>query len=492
MERNGPSFMRPGAKPNLSEQPFCAGEYWQPDHVSGPAAFLCPTLLPRRDACCKAGTAMNTHSPLRGRHMVADHPTLRARSKGWIFHKLLDRIDQGILTGAIEVMLPDGTFRILGGAEPGPIAHLTINRWRALARMASSGSIGWFEAFGKGEWESPDAVPLFDVLMRNRAGLGNMTRATGLFRLVSWTRHLRRRNSRSGSKRNIIAHYDLGNDFYKLWLDRTMSYSSALFAEPLNGEESLEAAQKRKISALGKRLKLKPKSSVLEIGCGWGSFARICADKGHAVTAITLSPSQKLWAEQGMAARANPPAFKLCDYRDVTGTYDAIASIEMVEAVGQAYWPTYLDTISRCLKPSGRAAIQYICIADDVFDAYSKTADFIQTHIFPGGMLISESRFRALAEDRGLSWEEPVHFGLHYAETLRRWRIRFDDAVEAGKLPSGFDARFIKLWRTYLMYCEGGFRSGGINVAQVTLVKTFGVKALGAKAFGVKAAAPRR
>jgi cyclopropane-fatty-acyl-phospholipid synthase len=420
---------------------------------------------------------MNTHTPLRGRHLVAAHPTLRARAKGWVFHKMLDRIDRGIGAGAIEVMLPDGTFRILGGATPGPLAHLTIYHWRALGRMATKGSVGWFEALEKEEWESPDAVPLFDVLMRNRAGLGNATRATGVFRWLGKARHFLRRNNRNGSKRNIMAHYDLGNDFYKSWLDRTMSYSSALFAEPLNGEETLEAAQKRKLSALGKRLKLKPKSEVLEIGCGWGSFARICADKGHKVTAITLSPSQKLWAEQGMAARSNPPLFQLCDYRDVSGTYDAIASVEMVEAVGQAYWSTYLDTISRSLKPGGRAAIQYICIADDAFEAYSKSADFIQTHIFPGGMLLSESRFRALAEERGLSWEEPIHFGLHYAETLRRWRIRFDDAVDGGKLPSGFDARFIRLWRTYLMYCEGGFRSGGIDVAQVTLVKTLGTKA---------------
>jgi cyclopropane-fatty-acyl-phospholipid synthase len=414
---------------------------------------------------------MNTHSPLRGRHLVAAHPTFGARTRGWLFHRILDRIDQGIQSGAIEVLLPDGTFRILGGTSGGPIAHLTILRWRALARVVNHGSVGWFEALEKGEWESPDAVPLFDLLMRNRAGLGGITRASGVFRLIASIGHLRRRNNRSGAKRNIMAHYDLGNDFYKSWLDRTMSYSSALFAEPLNGEESLESAQKRKLSALGKRLKLKPNSDVLEIGCGWGGFARICANKGHKVTAITLSPSQKLWAENGTAIKANPPEFQLCDYRDVTGAYDAIASIEMVEAVGQAYWPAYLDTIVRCLKPGGRAAIQYICIADDAFEHYSKSADFIQTYVFPGGMLLSESRFEALAEARGLRWEDPVHFGLHYAETLRRWLIRFDDAVEAGQLPSGFDEKFIKLWRTYLMYCEGGFRSGGINVAQVTLVK---------------------
>ncbi len=263
----------------------------------------------------------------------------------------------------------------------------------------------------------------------------------------------------------------MGNDFYRLGLDKTMSYSSALFAEPMNGEETLEAAQKRKMSALGKRLDLSPQSDILEIGCGWGYFSRICADKGHNVTAITLSPAQKLFAENAASKRANRPTYSLCDYRDVTGSYDAIVSIEMVEAVGQAYWPAYLDVIAQRLKPGGCAALQYIIIADDIFEGYAKNVDFIQKYIFPGGMLLSESRFRALAEARGFVWENPIYFGAHYAETLRRWRVRFDDAVDAGKLPSGFDARFVKLWRYYLMYCEGGFRGGGINVGQVTLVK---------------------
>jgi cyclopropane-fatty-acyl-phospholipid synthase len=331
--------------------------------------------------------------------------------------------------------------------------------------------VGGYKGWEKGEWDSPDPIPLFDILMRNRATLGGAASASGLARLRTRIYHRLRRNHRKGAAKNIVAHYDLGNDFYRAWLDRTMSYSSAMFAEPINGEERLEAAQKRKLSVLGKRLALAPQSSVLEIGCGWGTFAKLCAEKGHHVTAITLSPSQKLWAENHVFAHANPPQIRLCDYRDATGSFDAIASIEMVEAVGAEYWPDYLDAIARLLKPGGRAALQYILIADDAFEAYAAHPDFIQTYIFPGGMLISESRFRALAQARGLRWEDPQHFGLHYAETLRRWRIRFDDAVEAGKLPAGFDARFIRLWRFYLMYCEGGFRSGGINVAQVTLVK---------------------
>jgi cyclopropane-fatty-acyl-phospholipid synthase len=250
-----------------------------------------------------------------------------------------------------------------------------------------------------------------------------------------------------------------------------MTYSSAIFAEPLNGEEPLEDAQRRKVEQMGERLRLKPGSSLLEIGCGWGYLSRHFAEQGHKVKAVTLSPSQRNWAKKNAENLASPPDYIIQDYRDLVGQYDAIASVEMVEAVGQAYWGDYLDAIVRCLKPGGRAAIQYIAIADDVFEAYASSMDFIQRHIFPGGMLLSESRFRELAEARGLTWKGAKGFGPHYAETLRRWRMRFDAAVDEGRLPSAFDARFIRLWRFYLMYCEGGFKSDGINVAQVTLVK---------------------
>jgi len=284
--------------------------------------------------------------------------------------------------------------------------------------------------------------------------------------------HRLRDNSRSGARRNIEAHYDLGNDFYEAWLDRSMTYSSALFAEPISADEPLEEAQARKIETLLDRLTLKPGDSLLEIGCGWGSLAEIAVQKqGVRYHGITLSSEQKAYTNARLPNLSEASA-ELTDYRDVTQIYDAIASVEMVEAVGQRYWPDYLATISRCLKPGGRAAIQYIRIEDDVFDAYAKGTDFIQHYIFPGGMLLSESRFRALAEANGLQWRDQHDFGLHYAETLKRWRIRFDDALEQGRLPSGFDEKFISLWRYYLMYCEGGFRGGGINVAQVTLIKT--------------------
>jgi cyclopropane-fatty-acyl-phospholipid synthase len=390
-----------------------------------------------------------------------------ARASSRIFHRILDRLDAGIEAGALEAVLPDGTFRVLGGRGEGPLVHVNLNSWRALIRLGQSGSVGWYQAWEAGEWDSPDPVPLFDMFMRNRVSLGSSARASGFSRLIKRAAHALRRNDTKGAKRNIMAHYDLGNDFYECWLDPTMSYSSALFADG----DTLEVAQRRKMAALLARLDLKPGSDILEIGCGWGHFAKLCAEGGHDVTAITLSPSQKLHAEAAVAGMANRPTYQLCDYRNVQGSYDAIASIEMVEAVGQAYWPTYLDVIARSLKPGGRAAVQFIMIADDIFERYAQSADFIQTYIFPGGMLLSESRFRKLAEARGLVWDAPQHFGNDYAETLKQWRERFDDAVEAGKLPIGFDERFIKLWRYYLMYCEGGFRGGGIDVAQVTLIK---------------------
>ena len=414
---------------------------------------------------------MNDNSSLERRAFAPVWRGFLARFVSARFHRRLDALDAQLVEGAIEAVLPDGSFRIIGDHAPGPVARVDLRRWRALVRLARSGSVGWYRAWENGEWASPDPVVLFELFMLNRNSLGDTGRPSGISRLLRRILHGLNRNSRTGARRNIIAHYDLGNDFYSCWLDETMSYSSALFADPLGTEEPLESAQRRKVATLVDRLNLKPGSDILEIGCGWGYFSRHCANLGHRVTAITLSPSQRIWAEQSARLENGSVSYEICDYRDVKGRFDAIASIEMVEAVGQAYWPAYLDVVARCLKPRGRAAIQFIAIDDAIFERYAAGADFIQAFIFPGGMLLSESRFRALAEERGLRWENPQYYPLHYAETLRRWRIRFDEAVEAGRLPGGFDARFLALWRYYLMYCEGGFRSGGITVGQVTLVQ---------------------
>jgi cyclopropane-fatty-acyl-phospholipid synthase len=402
-------------------------------------------------------------------HRASRNAVLRVLDR--YFHKQLDRLDHALNEGGIEAALPDGSVRVLGCRTVGPVAIVELTSWRALVRLATGGSAGWYEAWEAGEWSSPDPVPLFDLFVRNRGMLGAQARASGPSRFFRWVLHRRNANSKAKAKHNIVAHYDLGNTFYAAWLDPTMSYSSAMFADPRDDEESLEAAQDRKWQALADRLRLHSKSKLLEIGCGWGHFATQLAERGHDVTAITLSPSQRDWAETSVCVMHNPPTFLLQDYRDVDGTFDAIVSVEMVEAVGQEYWAQYLNTIARCLKPGGRAAIQFIAIADDVFEPYASSADFVQTYVFPGGMLLSESRFRGLAEAAGFAWEDSVHFGPSYAETLRRWRLRFDDAIAAGALPPQFDDRFVRLWRYYLQYCEGGFRGGGIDVAQVTLIK---------------------
>lgn len=387
------------------------------------------------------------------------------------FHIMLDNIDRGLDEGSVEVRLPDGAVRFLGGRAAGPAAQAEIHHWNALVRLARHGSVGCYEGWIAGDWDSTDPVTLFALFVRNRKSLGNAARASGVARMTGKVAHQFKRNSKTGAKRNIEFHYDLGNDFYATWLDKSMTYSSAIFA---SDDETLEAAQARKIDAILDRLNLVDGSRFLEIGCGWGSVADAALRRQHLdYHGITLSAEQKVYVDKRLSAAglASNAKVTLTDYRDVTDTYDAIASVEMVEAVGQDYWPAYLDTIARSLPTGGRAAIQYIAIDDDIFEAYSRSADFIQRYIFPGGMLLSQSRFRALAEARGLRWEDQADFGLDYAKTLHMWRDRFDAAVEQGKLPPGFDEKFVSLWRFYLMYCEGGFRGGGINVAQVTLVK---------------------
>jgi cyclopropane-fatty-acyl-phospholipid synthase len=335
-----------------------------------------------------------------------------------------------------------------------------------LVRLATSGSVGWYKAWAAGEWSSPDPVPLCALFMANAVALGDVARAKGPMRWINSLAHRMRDNGPARARRNIAAHYDLGNDFYAAWLDPSMTYSAARFA-PGDG---LEAAQSRKIALLLDRLDLKPGDRLLEIGCGWGALAIEAARRGVTVVGLTLSAEQKAWAdakiaEAGLSASID---IRLQDYREIAESFDAIASVEMVEAVGERWWSAYLDCIARNLKSGGKAALQFISIDHRLFDAYSSSADFIQTYIFPGGMLLNEPRFQALAEVCGLSWDDRDGFGLDYAETLRIWRSRYDLAVANRRL-AGFDEAFHKLWRSYLRYCEGGFRGRGIDVAQVTL-----------------------
>lgn len=421
---------------------------------------------------------MNAQTPTRGRHLVAGGRNISATGR-WIaklfagsFNTAVERIDRGLVSGTIHAKLPDGSSRTVGGRGEGPTAHIHLKSWHALVRLATAGSIGWYEAWVAGEWDSPDPVLIFDLFMRNADTLGDTGRAKGPWRWAGRLLNIARRNSKAQARRNIAAHYDLGNDFYRLWLDETMSYSSALW-DGLPDNASLAQAQANKVDRLGDRLALQPGSHVLEIGCGWGFLARRLAETSAArVTGISLSDEQLDWARRELATSGLTGIDYLHqDYRDVEGQFDAIASVEMVEAVGREYWPSYFDCLARCLKPGGRAALQYITIRDELFDAYAASADFIQAYVFPGGLLISEREFKVLAAERGLSWEDQNDFGLDYARTLKLWRDAVDRAVATNALPAGFDRKFIDLWRYYLMYCEGGFRGGGINVAQVTLVK---------------------
>ena len=380
------------------------------------------------------------------------------------FDRIIDRIDAGLLRGCVEVTLPDGRTRLLGGRTPGFEARAVLSSLRAVLRLVTSGSVGCYQGWEAGEWSSPDPVALFALFVDNAAALGNGARSRGPWRLFARFYHWLRRNTRSGASRNVHAHYDLGNDFYAAWLDPSMSYSSARFD---GAAEDLAEGQQCKLETIAGLLQ--GSATVLEVGCGWGALARRLADDGADVTAISLSDAQLAWARERHSGKAID--FRKQDYRDVTGQFDAIVSVEMVEAVGRAYWPAFFDCIARCLNPGGRAVIQYIAIRDDLFDAYAASADFIQSYIFPGGMLVRESEFRRLAATRGLAWRDQEGFAADYAETLRLWRENFERAVDEGRLPPGFDARFVRLWRFYLMYCEGGFRGGGIDVAQVTLVK---------------------
>lgn len=410
----------------------------------------------------------------RGEHLVradrrfATGAGVVGRLAAPAFRHVLDRLHQRLERGGIRATLPDGEKRRIGFHRPGPTAIVRIHSWLALVRLATSGSVGWYKAWVAGEWSSPDPVPLFELFMLNGQALGELGRAKGFRRLVNSLAHRLRDNGLGQARENIAAHYDLGNDFYAEWLDPSMTYSSARFAPG----DDLEAAQLRKVAMLLYRLDLGPGKRLLEIGCGWGTLAIEAAKRGADVVGLTLSAEQKNWADKKIAELqlSDQIEIRLQDYREISEQFDAVASVEMVEAVGQRWWGAYLDSIARNLRPGGRAALQFISMRHELFEGYSRNADFIQAYIFPGGMLLDEPQFEALARDRGLSWDTRDGFGGDYAETLRQWRERYDVAVSENRL-SEFSEQFHNLWRYYLMYCEGGFRGGGIDVAQVTMVK---------------------
>lgn len=354
---------------------------------------------------------------------------------------------------------------VIGGAAPGPEVRWSIRDWGFVRKTLASGSVGFAESYIAGHWETPNLSRLLEAFAVNFDAIAEVARGNRLIRGVHAVTHAWKHNSRANARRNILAHYDLGNVFYALWLDSSMTYSSALFSRP---GMALEAAQAEKYAALTDAIELRPGQSVLEIGCGWGGFARHAALLGAEVTGITLSPSQLAYARQRMSEEGLAADLRLCDYRDTEGAFDAVASIEMFEAVGEAYWPTYFQRVHDLLKPGGRAGLQIITIREDLFETYRKRPDFIQMHIFPGGMLPTEARVKAEAARAGLVVQAVRRFGADYAETLALWRERFDARWEEIR-PLGFDERFRRLWRYYLAYCEAGFRTGRTNVSQIVL-----------------------
>jgi cyclopropane-fatty-acyl-phospholipid synthase len=337
-------------------------------------------------------------------------------------------------------------------------------------KVVSGGDVGFAESYMDGDWTTPDLPAVLTVFSANLDRMDNITAGGPLTRMIHWAYHKFRANTKEGAKKNIEAHYDLGNDFYEQWLDSTMTYSSARFTQ---NEQSLEDAQREKYAGIARAIDLKAGDHVLEIGCGWGGFAEYAArDVGATVTCLTLSPSQREYAIKRMERLqlSDKVNIKLQDYRDETGTYDAVASIEMFEAVGQEYWPSFFSKVNEVLKPGGKAGLQIITIRDDLFDAYSKRADFIQRYIFPGGVLPSVEKLQEQFDAAHLNYDGVEAFGVDYADTLNQWLHRFNDAWDTIK-PMGFDERFKKMWDFYLAYCEAGFRTGRIDVAQFALSK---------------------
>jgi cyclopropane-fatty-acyl-phospholipid synthase len=364
--------------------------------------------------------------------------------------------------GSLRLSLPAGDSLRLGeGAER---AEFVVHDPRVFERTLTEGDIGFGESYIDGEWDSERLADLLTLLAENRRELDAAIRGQWWPLLRHRLRHLLRANTRSGSRRNILAHYDLGNDFYRLWLDPTMSYSAALFGDA--GDVSLEAAQRAKYLRLLDRLDPRPGDTILEIGCGWGGFAEVATrDYGCRVHGITLSPAQLAFARERARAGGwdDRATFERVDYRDLRGEYDHIVSIEMFEAVGERYWPSYFRQLSRCLKPGGRAAIQTITIADERFASYRRGTDFIQRHIFPGGMLPSPAAFERRAASADFRVADRFAFGRDYGRTLALWRDRFE-AAWPQIASHGFDERFRRLWRFYLAYCEAGFRAGSTDV----------------------------
>jgi cyclopropane-fatty-acyl-phospholipid synthase len=380
--------------------------------------------------------------------------------------QLLQRLARGSLT----LQLPDGSVQRFGHVD-GPHASMKLHNWNVCGAALKSGDIGFAESYIAGDWSTSNLTALLSLLVANRREVEDVIYGSWLGRLAYRVKHLLNRNSKANSRKNIHAHYDLGNPFYTLWLDETMNYSSAWFE---TADQSIESAQHAKVRRALRLAHVQPGDRVLEIGCGWGALAEKATTEFDAsVVGVTLSTEQLAYAQQRMEkiGRGDRADLRLQDYRDIDDApFDAICSIEMVEAVGREYWPTYFQTVSRLLKPGGRACIQSIVIDDAHFERYIKGTDFIQQYIFPGGCLPCPREFRAQAAQAGLEVVDEFAFGQDYARTLGIWRERFLHEQEQ-VLQLGFDQRFLRIWEFYLAYCEAAFEQNNIDVVQYTLRK---------------------
>lgn len=373
-------------------------------------------------------------------------------------------------SGRVDFVLPDGRKFRAEGKSPGPVAEITINNPEVFARLIREGDLGFSDAYLDGWWTTPDLQSFMDFIHADNDDMYDGFSGIAIVRAWEKARFWFQSNSKRQALKNISYHYDLGNDFYSLWLDDTMTYSSALFN---TGQESLENAQIAKYASMIDQMGVKPGDHVLEIGCGWGGFAEYAAkERGLKVTGLTISKEQLLYAQKRIQNKGleDKVDLKLQDYRDETGVYDGVASIEMFEAVGEKYWPIYFETIKHCLKPGRQATLQIITVHDARWDVYRKSVDFIQKYIFPGGMLPSPTVLRQEVTKAGLRVQHSIEFGKSYSQTLRRWFDVFNDQWDSIN-DMGFDDRFRRMWNFYLTSCAATFESGNCDVTQITLQK---------------------
>lgn len=394
---------------------------------------------------------------------------------GSVLGKRFDQVLAGIRHGQLTLTWPDGSATQHGQHStcPGHNAHIVLKNFRPVRQMMLGGEVGFAESYLRGDWSADNLTDLFLLIMRNEREIADATTGSWLARSINTLRHGLNRNSERGSRRNIAFHYDLGNDFYKLWLDPAMNYSSAVFVDET---QPLEAAQDEKLKRVAELLSPAPGARVLEIGCGWGAMARhLARERGSAVQGISLSKEQLAWAKAHHLVPLSEPGggsteFLHRDYRLMQGRFDHVVSIEMFEAVGERYWKTYFEKLASFLSQGGSAVLQVITILEERFDTYRASPDFIQRYIFPGGMLPSKTHLRELAADAGFDLVRSEWFGESYARTLACWQERFEQATRS-VTGQGFDDRFVRMWRYYLSYCEAGFRFGSTDVGMLKLVR---------------------